>query len=452
MPIPRRYWAATAIWLAIFMAVLDSAIANVALPSIGRALGASPASSIWIVNAYQVTITVLLLPLAALGDKIGYRKVYVPSLLMFVVGSALCAMSQSFGLLIAARVVQGFGAAGIMRMNAALLRAIYPSQKLGRGIGYNSMVLSVSAATGPTLAALILSVVPWPWLLLINLPIGIAAFTVAVRALPDARGHGGAFDWLSALLSGAALGLITFGAETAARAGAAAGLPLVAVGIVAGAILVRREWHDPAPLVPLDLLRIPIMRLSIATSVISFAAQMLAYVSLPFMLQSSLGRSVVQTGLLMTPWPIAVGLTAPLAGRLADRHPAGLLGGIGLALFAMGLFALSRLGAEPSNFAIAWRMALCGVGFGFFQSPNNRTIVAAAPRQRSGAAGGLLATARLLGQTGGAVAVAGAFHLVGVRASLGLLTAAGIAAALAAGISMLRLRTVLPAGTAVPLG
>lgn len=452
LPMPRRYWAATAIWLAIFMAVLDSAIANVALPSIGRALGASPASSIWIVNAYQVTITVLLLPLAALGDKIGYRKVYVPSLLMFVVGSALCAMSQSFGLLIAARVVQGFGAAGIMSMNAALLRAIYPSQKLGRGIGYNAMVLSVSAATGPTLAALILSVGSWPWLFLINLPIGIAAFTVAVRALPDARGHGGAFDWLSALLSGAALGLITFGAETAARAGAAAGLPLVAVGIVAGAILVRREWHDPAPLVPLDLLRIPIMRLSIATSVISFAAQMLAYVSLPFMLQSSLGRSVVQTGLLMTPWPIAVGLTAPLAGRLADRHPAGLLGGIGLALFAMGLFALSRLGAEPSNFAIAWRMALCGVGFGFFQSPNNRTIVAAAPRQRSGAAGGLLATARLLGQTGGAVAVAGAFHLVGVRASPGLLTAASIAAALAAGISMLRLRTGLPAGTAVPLG
>lgn len=449
---PRRYWAATAIWLAIFMAVLDSAIANVALPSIGRALGASPASSIWIVNAYQVTITVLLLPLAALGDKIGYRKVYVPSLLMFVAGSALCAMSESFALLIAARVVQGFGAAGIMSMNAALLRAIYPLQKLGRGIGYNAMVLSVSAATGPTLAALILSVGPWPWLFLINLPIGIAAFTVAVRALPDARGHGGAFDWLSALLSGAALGLITFGAETAARAGAAAGLPLVAVGIVAGAILVRREWHDPAPLVPLDLLRIPIMRLSIATSVISFAAQMLAYVSLPFMLQSLLGRSVVQTGLLMTPWPIAVGLTAPLAGRLADRHPAGLLGGIGLALFAVGLFALSRLGAEPSNFAIAWRMALCGVGFGFFQSPNNRTIVAAAPRQRSGAAGGLLATARLLGQTGGAVAVAGAFHLVGVRASPGLLAAAGIAAALAAGISMLRLRTGLPAGTAVPLG
>ncbi len=453
LPSPRRYWAAAAIWLAIFTAVLDSAIANVALPSIGRALGASPASSIWIVNAYQVTITVLLLPLAALGDKIGYRRVYLPSLLLFVVGSGLCALSGSFGMLITARVVQGCGAAGIMSMNAALLRAIYPAEKLGRGIGYNAMVLSVSAATGPTLAALILSVGPWPWLFLINLPIGVAAFVLALRALPDRRGHEGAFDWLSALLSGAALGLITFGAETAARAGAAAGLPLVGVGLIAGAVLVRREWHDPAPLVPLDLLRIPVMRLSIATSVVSFAAQMLAYLSLPFMLQASLGRSVVETGLLMTPWPIAVGLTAPIAGRLADRHPAGLLGGIGLALFAVGLFALSRLAAEPSNVDIVWRMALCGMGFGFFQSPNNRTILVAAPRPRSGAAGGLLATARLLGQTGGAVAVAGAFHIAGVRASSGLLTAAALTAAIAAGLSLLRLRTGSPsragAGSAI---
>jgi DHA2 family multidrug resistance protein-like MFS transporter len=118
---------------------------------------------------------------------------------------------------------------------------------------------------------------------------------------------------------------------------------------------------------PMDLLKIPVFTLSITTSVVSFAAQMLAYVAIPFLFQSVLGRSVFATGLLMTPWPLAVGVAAPIAGRLADRINAGLLGGIGLAIFAVGLFFLSRLGASPDNFDIAWRMAVCGLGFGLLQ-------------------------------------------------------------------------------------
>jgi DHA2 family multidrug resistance protein-like MFS transporter len=154
-----------------------------------------------------------------------------------------------------------------------------------------------------------------------------------------------------------------------------------------------------------------------------------------------MGRSAFQTGLLMTPWPLALGVVAPIAGRLADRVRAGLIGAVGLAIFAFGLFMLSRLGIHPSTFDIAWRMAVCGIGFGLFQSPNNRTIVSSAPLKRSGAAGGMLATARLLGQTTGAVAVAVAFHLGGVQAGPSLLLAAAIAALIAAGLSLLRLRS-----------
>jgi DHA2 family multidrug resistance protein-like MFS transporter len=227
------------------------------------------------------------------------------------------------------------------------------------------------------------------------------------------------------------------------------GFVMVGAGIAAGAALVRREWGEAAPLMPLDLLRIPIFTLSITTSVVSFAAQMLAYVTIPFLLQSVLGRSVFATGLLMTPWPIAVGVAAPFAGRLADRVSAGLLGGIGLAIFAVGLFFLSRLGAHPSNFDIGWRMAVCGLGFGLFQSPNNRTIVSAAPRTRSGAAGGMLATARLLGQTAGAVTVGVAFHVAGVSISPRLMLAAAVAALIAGGISLLRLRVTPPSRVAV---
>jgi DHA2 family multidrug resistance protein-like MFS transporter len=397
----------------------------------------------------SLTITVLLLPLAALGDRVGYKCIYIPGLALFTIGSVACAAGGTLPLLIAARVFQGIGAACIMSMNAALVRATYPANMLGRGIGYNAMVLSVSAAIGPTLAALILSVASWQWLFLINLPIGIAALIVGRKALPDPHGHGEPFDWPSALLSAAMKGLIVFGAETFARESSGIGAAMIAGGLIAGATLAWREWGLPAPLMPLDLMRIPIFGLSILTSVVSFAAQMLAYVAIPFLFQSVLGRSVFATGLLMTPWPLAVGIAAPIAGRLADRVNAGLLGGIGLTVFAAGLFSMSRLGAEPSNLDIAWRMALCGLGFGFYQSPNNRTIVSSAPKPRSGAAGGMLATARLLGQTTGAVAVGVAFHLAGVRVTPTLLFVASIAALAAAGISLLRLNVAPPERVAV---
>ena len=449
LPIPRRYWSVVSIWLALTMAVLDGAIANVALPTIARELGASPASSVWVINAYQLTITILLLPLAALGDRIGYKCIYLPGLALFTIGSVGCALGHTLTLLIAARVFQGIGAACIMSMNAALVRATYPASMLGRGIGYNAMVLSMSAAAGPTLAALILSVASWPWLFLINLPIGIAALILGRKSLPDSQGHGHPFDWVSAVLSGAMMGCIVFGAEAYAREGNPLSLGLVAIGLAAGAVLVWREWSEPRPLIPLDLLRIPIFTLSISTSVISFAAQMLAYVALPFLFQSVLGRSVIATGLLMTPWPIAVGIAAPVAGRLADRVNAGLLGGVGLAIFAAGLFLLSGLGTSPGNFEIVWRMAVCGIGFGLFQSPNNRTILSAAPKPRSGAAGGMLATARLLGQTTGAVAVGAAFHLSGVGIAPRLMLAASIAALIAAGLSLTRLRVAPPSRVAV---
>ncbi|HEU4967465.1 MFS transporter [Sphingomonas sp.] len=449
LPIPRRYWSVLGIWLALTMAVLDGAIANVALPTIARELGASPASSVWVINAYQLTITVLLLPLAALGDRIGYKCIYIPGLALFTVGSVGCALGHTLTLLVAARVFQGVGAACIMSMNAALVRATYPASMLGRGIGYNAMVLSMAAAIGPTLAALILSIASWPWLFLINLPIGIAALLVGRKSLPDPHGHGQPFDWPSAVLSAAMMGCIVFGAEMFAREGAGLGAILVLAGLAAGAALVRREWSEKLPLMPLDLLRIPIFSLSITTSIVSFGAQMLAYVAIPFLLQSVLGRSVFATGLLMTPWPIAVGIAAPFAGRLADKVSSGLLGGIGLAVFAAGLFLLSRLGTSPDNFDIAWRMAVCGFGFGLFQSPNNRTMISAAPKPRSGAAGGMLATARLLGQTTGAVTVGVAFHLFGVHVAPSLLLAASIAAFVAGGISLLRLGVAPPGRVAV---
>jgi MFS transporter, DHA2 family, multidrug resistance protein len=440
LPIPRRYWSVAAIWLAMTMSVLDGAIANVALPTIARELHATAASSIWVVNAYQLAITVTLLPLAALGDRLGYRRVYMVGLAVFTLGSLGCALSHTLPTLTAARVLQGLGAGGIMSINAALVRFTYPKKFLGRGIGLNALVISVSAALGPTVAAGILSRWSWEWLFAINVPLGVLAIAIAIRSLPVTVGSDRKFDWVSALLNAVTFGFLITGAENIAREGLASGLPKLAVGLVAGALLTYRELRREAPLVPFDLLKLPIFGLSILTSIVAFAAQMMAYVGLPFYFQTVMGRSAVETGLLMTPWPIAVGVAAPIAGRLADRHRAGTLGGIGMTTFALGLWLMSRVHPGTANFDIAWRMALCGLGFGFFQAPNNRAMVTAAPMHRSGAAGGALATARLLGQTAGAVSTAVFFHLAGTHAApTAMATAAGLAA-LAAAVSLSRLK------------
>ena len=440
LPVPQRYWAILTIALGLILAVMDSAIANIALPTIARDLDASPAFSIWIVNGYQLAITISLLALASLGEIIGYRRVYLIGLLLFTLASLFCTLSHTLSLLTVARIVQGFGAAGIMSVNTALVRFIYPREQLGRGIGINAMVVATSAAVGPTVAAGILAVATWPYLFAVNLPIGLAAFALGLRYLPHAPRASHMFDWQSAGLSA-----ITFGFGIAAIDSLGHGEALLAclaeftVAVIAGALLMYRQTHMTSPLLPVDLLRIPVFALSIATSIASFCAQMLALVSIPFYLQSRYGYSAVEMGLLITPWPITVAIAAPLAGRLVEHYPAGLLGGIGLLLFAGGLGSLATLPANPSHFDVAWRMALAGAGFGLFQTPNNRTMIAAAPRERTGGASGMLGTARLLGQTTGAALVAlflGRFAAEGTQISL--LTAVGFALTGAA-LSMLRL-------------
>jgi DHA2 family multidrug resistance protein-like MFS transporter len=439
LPTPRRYWAILAIGLALTLSVLDSAIANVALPTIAGDLHASPAASIWVVNAYQLATVISLLPLAALGEIIGYRRVYQAGLALFVVASLGCALARSIDTLALARTVQGFGAAGIMSVNGALVRFTYPHNRLGQGIGINAMVVSIAAAIGPTVASAILAVAPWPWLFGVNVPIGLAAIAVAAFALPRTPTSDRLFDWKSAVLNAFTFGLLIFGVEMWGRGHGWLGPLVVMGGLAAGVVLCMRELPRPAPLVPFDLLRVPIFGLSVATSICSFTAQMLAFVSLPFFFERVMGYSAVETGLLMTPWPVAVSVAAPIAGHLADRWPAGLLGGVGLALLAAGLGLLALLPAHAEVADIVWRMAICGLGFGMFQSPNNRVMMSSAPLRRAGAAGGMLATARLIGQTAGAAGVALIFRLQGHGATNLTLVVAAVVAAVAACVSLTRL-------------
>jgi MFS transporter, DHA2 family, multidrug resistance protein len=440
IPLPQRYWAILTIALGLTLAVLDGAIANVALPTIANDLNASPSASIWVVNAYQLAVTISLLPLASLGDIYGYRRVYQYGLIVFTVASLGCALSDSLITLTTARIIQGFGAAGIMSVNGALVRFIYPRRWIGRGVGLNATIGSIASAVGPTVAAGILSVAPWPWLFAVNVPIGAVTIPIALRALPHTRSSGVRFDAQSALWSA-----LTFGVLVSAISGlghgesASLGGAELAIALVFGFVLVTRQLALTSPMLPVDLLRIPLFALSVATSICAFVAQGMALVSLPFLFENTLGRTQVETGLLLTPWPLAVAVIAPFTGRLSDRYPAGLLGGCGLAVMAGGLALTSLLPAHPAAFDIVWRMLICGIGFGFFNTPNNRAIIISAPPTRAGAASGMQATSRLLGQSVGAATVALVFGLFPQQGTTVTLVVAACTAAGAAVVSFIRL-------------
>ena len=452
MPIPGRYWSALAIWLALTMAVLDGAIANVALPTIARELHSAPAYSVWVVNGYQLAIVVSLLPLAALGEEIGYRRVFLCGIVAFTVGSAACALSQSLSMLIFTRVIQGLGAAGVMSVNGALLRYTYPPSLLGRGVGLNALVVSAAAALGPTVASGVLALGPWEWLFAINVPIGVVVILIGNRWLP-ANPQDGKFDIVSTCLNILTFGLAFTGIDALTRGGEVGfGCTEIALAALAGCALIMRSNAQPRPLVPVDLLRDTLFAMTVLTSIASFAAQMLAFVSLPFYFQGVLHRSQVDTGLLMTPWPLAAGVAAAFAGHLADKYSAAILSGAGLGILALGLVSLGLMPTQTTSFEIAGLMAICGLGFGFFQAPNNRTMLSSAPMQRSGAAAGMLATARLTGQTIGATIAAIAFRFAAHAETFALVVAAAFALAGAlASLSRLRFRGAVPKSDEHPI-
>ena len=440
LPPERRRWAAAAIFTALAMASLDTAIANIALPSIATDLHVSPAEVVWVVNVYQIALVATLLPLGALGEIVGHQRIYLGGLLLFTLASLGCACAWSLESLLVARALQGLGASGVMSVNTALVRFVYPSRQLGRGFGHNALVVAIAFTLGPTIASSILALGPWPWLFAVNLPFGLIALAIGLKTLPSTPRATHAFDFTGAALATACLGLFIIGIGSAAHqtAPAVVGTEIVAA-LALGWLLTRRHLDHPAPMLPIDLFRRPIFALSAATAVCSFAVQGLAFVSLPFYFEDVLHRSQVETGFFLTPWPLVVGIMAPIGGRLSDRYPAGILGGAGLALLAFGMVLLATLPAEPSIANIVWRMVICGIGFGFFQTPNMKALMSSAPPHRSGSASGIVATARLTGQTIGAALAALCFALAGHGgAALALALGAGFAA-LGSVMSFLRL-------------
>jgi DHA2 family multidrug resistance protein-like MFS transporter len=406
LPFPRRYYAILAISFGTALVVIDGAIPTVALPTIARDLGVDNSAAVLVVTVYQLVLVMTLLPFSALGDRLGHRRLYQLGQLVFTIATILCFFAKSLPFLLVVRAAQALGAAAALSVSSAILRAIYPARQLGRGLGINSVVVSSSAALAPTLGGIVLAFGSWPWVFAAAAPFAILSLLLG-RHLPEPEPHTTDFDILGAVLCAATFGLIISGLESAVHGDSpVVSAAIVALGAAIAFVFVRRELGEARPIMPVDLLATRVFALSTLGAFTAFIASMTIILSMPFRLEHGFGFTPSEVGAMIAPWPLTTMFVAPAAGALSDRVPAGLLGGIGMAIACAALLALAWLPVHPHYVDIAWRMMLCGAGFGLFLSPNARLIIGSAPRERAASAGGLISTTRMTGQTLGATLVA----------------------------------------------
>ncbi len=443
-PRPAPYghvMAMAAIVMAVLLSVLDYAVANIALPTITRELGASPSAGVWVVNAYQLAGCALMLPLATWSEKIGAVKLCQIGLVILMAGSVLCAWAPNLPVMAVARMTQGVGGACIMAVYAALVRAVCPPQRIGQGLAMTALATSLGVALSPSVAALILMLGSWRWLFLFNLPCGLITLAFVLKCLPPIQGQPRRMDGLAIGLNIVTFTAFLIGADMLAHGEAAGiGAGLVLAGVVAMGVLVMHQKNMATPMLPLDLLGIPAFRTGFVTCFLAYVAANFYMISIPFTLNGLFHRSAIETGLLIMPWPGSMVLMAPVVGRLADRYSAGCLVSIGLFMTGVGFLLVRLLPPDAGNLNIMWRFAVAGMGYSLFTSPNNRSMVVASPASRSSSASGMISISRILGQTFGAIGVAFILARVRVNPALHCLEWATATAWVAALISASRLR------------
>lgn len=407
LPGVERRIAVVVLIIGTLMAVLDGSIVNVALPTIATELKAPASTTIWVANAFRLVNAMGLISFAALGDRLGYRQVYLFGLSVFTLASLGCTLSHDLTQLIATRGLQGFGAAAMLSVGPALYRHIFPMRLLGSALGLSALVVASGMAAGPSIGGGILAVLDWPWLFAFNVPLGLLTFALARHALPREPGRGGPFDYAGAALSAIALGGFVLAVDGLSGSGERSWVaPLFALSLAAGLAFVLWQKRHPQPLLPLDIFASRRFTMAAITSFTAFTAQGITFITLPFLFQSIQQYSPFMSAMLFTPWPLVIIAAGPVAGRLSDRINPAIISTAGLVVFSLGLVSLTRLGPAGSVPDILWRTGLCGLGYGFFQAPNNRELLGNVPRERSGGASGILASARTFGQSLGAALVA----------------------------------------------
>lgn len=409
LPKPRRYYAIATLMMALCITVLDATMSNVALPAIATDLNIPAASVVWVAIAYSLTIVMTLLPLSAIAERVGLGRMFAAGTVVFLCASLGAAFSHDFTSLLTARIAQGLGSSMLMCLFGGLVRNIYPLTRLGAGLSFNAIMVSMTAVLGPSLGAFILDAASWRWMFFVNVPICLLTW-FGIRYLPTVPRNSRPFDWFACFLSFPVFGLSILGLDLIVSQ------PLWALGclltaFVCGWVLIKRSLGQVAPIVPVDLLRITPVAYAVAASAFSFAAQMASIVTFPFFFLQVMGYSYTEMGLMLGAWSIGVGIMAPISAWLSNRVAIALICATGAGTMVVGSGLLLFYDAQTPMIFVTIAMVLGGFGFGLFQTPNNRALLAGVPRHRSAAAGGMQATTRVYGQSFGTALVAMAFAL-----------------------------------------
>jgi EmrB/QacA subfamily drug resistance transporter len=463
----RKWWALAAVGSGVLLSTIDGSIVNISLGTLVTAFDSNLNVVEWVVLAYLLTITCLLLLMGRLGDMFGKRRVYAAGFVIFTVASALCALSPNIGALIGFRVLQAVGAAMVQAVGPALLVTAFPPQERGTALGAIGSFVAVGILIGPALGGILLRYVGWESIFFVNIPVGIVGTWLTFRSIaPDKPAPGGqVFDVTGALLMMAAL----LGLLLALTEGPLWGwgdprvAALLALFVVAGAAFLLWERRFRQPMINLAMFRRPVFSLNLLAGFVLFLGLAFNLLLTPLFLQFVYGFDLQTTGLALMALPLTLSLVSPLSGRLSDRIGPRSLTVAGLLVAAVALLGISFTRADTPLAQLVAFLMLLGVGVGLFQSPNNSTVLGSAPPEALGVASGLLAVMRTLGQTAG-IAVAGAIwasQVIALAGPVSPITAAppealaggfDTAMRVAAGLALLAVLPSLAGGRAAATG
>jgi EmrB/QacA subfamily drug resistance transporter len=412
-----RWLVVGTVCIGAFLGQLDASIAGLVLPTLEEVFHAPLASLEWVAISYLLTLAALVVPFGRLADMVGRKLLYALGFLVFIAGSALCGLAPALGWLVAFRVVQAIGAAMLQANSVAIIAAAARPRELGKAIGIQGAAQAIGLAVGPSVGGFLIGTMGWQWVFFIAVPFGLLGALLGWLILPETRplarretaatmtGQRERFDWRGAALFGpaiaAALVALTFGNSwgwTSAPLLASAGL---ALALIAGFLVVERQARFP--LVDLTLFRCRLFTAGIVAGLLSYAVLFGGLFLVPFYLERILRQPPGETGLLLSPVPLALGVVAPIAGTVTDRAGSRLPTVMGMALALVALMMLAFLPAAPAP-VLAGALALLGAGLGLFTPPNNSAIMSSAPAHRLGVAGGILNMTRSLGTSCGVAA------------------------------------------------
>jgi EmrB/QacA subfamily drug resistance transporter len=427
---PNKWSVIALVCVGMFMTTLDASIVNIGLPAIARAFGTPLNGTIeWVIIGYLLVIAALLLTVGRLSDMVGRTPIWTAGLAIFTLGSVVCGAAPSLRLLIAARALQGIGAALILAVSTAILIESVPPTERGHALGWSAGAVAIGFSAGPTLGGLLTEYLSWRWIFYVNVPIGVGAIIATRRILPrTAGGQRGRFDPAGALLLGIGLAAInlglSFGVEWGWTSFGVLGSLALGVGALVAATVVEQRVAEP--LIDLGLFRNRVF----ASALVSLTFSMLAAFSisflLPFYFEELRGFSTARSGLLLTPLALTQAVISPTAGAAADRLGSRWLAPLGLAVLSGGLLLLAQLDTTSSTWDVTWRLVVAGIGQGLFFSPNTRALMDAAPATEQGQASGLLATGRVAGQALSVALTGAIFASMGGAAAGSALIAQGV--------------------------